>query len=298
VQVARKTQALVRCLGALALTLLAGTLVLSPVVAQDAPKKSSKPSDEGKAKKTEAKADAKKSEKQSDKKPEAKKADAKKDTKKADAKKSDAKKKAEEAKDETPDAQEGARPDVSDVANAPVSEEPKVIAADKLPKPIRALHLCAAAEDEVEYSEERYSKSVVFFVTCPAVTKGGLTPTVVYVARDAKAAGARRVKFELLTSEGTTKTEDIVFSAVPAREAYTEEGDLTPNTKVKMDTPWFSGAWRPDDRDGVCAVAANWKLDGDKAELWYWEEASDCPKNAVPKYQAKLDKKPPPLVGH
>jgi hypothetical protein len=289
VQVARQTQALVRCVIALALTLLAGALVVAPVMAQDAPKRSSKASDDGKAKK----ADAKKSEKKSD----SKKADAKKDAKNSDAKKADAKK-AEEAKDETPDAQDDARPDASDAAKAPVSEEPKVLAADKLPKPIRALHICATAEDEVEYSKERYAKSVVFFVTCPAVTKGGLTPTVVYVARDAKAAGAKRVKFELLGSDGATKTEDIVFSAVPAREAYTEEGDLTPNTKVKMDTPWFSGAWRPDDREGVCAVAANWKLDGDKAELWYWEEANDCPKNAVPKYQTKLDKKPPPLVGH
>ena len=44
----------------------------------------------------------------------------------------------------------------------------------------------------------------------------------------------------------------------------------------------------------------HWKLrlDGDVAKLWYWEEATDCPKNAVPKYEAKLDKKPPPLVGH
>jgi hypothetical protein len=291
VQVARgKTELLIRSVAAVGLTLLAAAFVAAPLMADDA-KRSSKAADEGKTKKTEAKADAKKSEKKS----EAKKADAKKDAKKSEAKKKPEAKKAGEATDEKPD---DAKADAPEAAKALISEEPKTITADKLPKPIRELHLCAAAEDEIEYGREQYAKSVVFFVTCPSNKKGGLTPLVVYVARDAKANGAKRVNFELLAADGTTTSQDAIYSAVPAREAFTEEGDILPNTKVKTDTPWFSGAWRPDDREGVCAVAANWKLDGDQAKLWFWEEATDCPKNAVPKYETKVDKKPPPLVGH
>jgi hypothetical protein len=175
-------------------------------------------------------------------------------------------------------------------------DEPAVVAADKLPKDIRTLHICAAAGDQVELSQERYAKSVLFFVTCPAA-RGALTPLVVYVARDASGRGAKRVKFELLAADGTTTTRDTVFSAVPAREAYTETGDVQPHTRTRNDPPWISGAWRPDDRPGVCAVAANWRLQGEKAELWFWEEAKDCPQNALPKYESRVDKKPPPLVG-
>ena len=137
---------------------------------------------------------------------------------------------------------------------------------------------------------------MVFFVTCPAA-RGALTPTVVYVARDKKATGAKRVTFELFGLDGAAASQDTVFSAVPAREAYTKPGDLQPNTRTKNDPPWISGAWRPDDRPGVCAVAANWRVQGDKAELWMWEEATECPRDALPKYESKVDKKSPPLVG-
>jgi hypothetical protein len=37
-------------------------------------------------------------------------------------------------------------------------------------------------------------------------------------------------------------------------------------------------------------------VQGDKAELWLWEEATECPRDATPKYQRKVDRKPPVLV--
>ena len=103
--------------------------------------------------------------------------------------------------------------------------------------------------------------------------------------------------FEALAPDGGEAKLETLYSVTPAREAYTKEGDPQPHRHVKNDTPWLVGAWAPDDRPGVCAVAAQWRLNDDKAELYFWEEAKECPKDALPKYQAKADKKPPPLVG-
>jgi hypothetical protein len=184
----------------------------------------------------------------------------------------------------------------AEAAKPPSPDEPKLVALDKLPKPIRALHKCAGVDASVEVSQERYAKSFVFLVTCPA-ERGALTPIAAYVARDAKGQGAKRVTFETLATDGTPAANDTVLSAVVAREAYTEPGDNQPFTRTRNDPPWFSGAWRPADRPGVCAVAANWRLQGDKAELYFWEEATECPAGTLPKYQTKLDRQPPPLVG-
>jgi hypothetical protein len=180
---------------------------------------------------------------------------------------------------------------------SPALDQPKLVAFDKLPGPIRKLHSCAGPGGNVELSAERYDKSVLFLVSCPA-ERGKLTPIAAYLARDAKGHGARRLSFELLGEDGAASaTGDTVLSAVVAREAYTAPGDQQTNSRVRNDTPWLSGAWRPEDRPGVCAVAASWRIAGDKAELRYWEEARDCPKDALPKYEIRLDKQPPPLVG-
>jgi hypothetical protein len=176
-------------------------------------------------------------------------------------------------------------------------DQPKLVAFDKLPTPIRKLHTCAGTGANVEVSKEPYEKSFLFLVTCPA-ERGKLTPIAAYVARDAKGHGAKRLSFELLGEDGAASaTGDTVLSAVVAREAFTAPGDPQANTRVRNDTPWLSGAWRPDDRPGVCAVAASWRIAGDKAELRYWEEAKECPKDALPKYETRLDKQLPPLVG-
>jgi hypothetical protein len=175
-------------------------------------------------------------------------------------------------------------------------DEPKTVAVDKLPKDIRALHGCAKAPGEVEMASEKYAKSVVFFVSCPA-PRGALTPFAVYVARDARGSGAKRVKFEVPAPDGSMTTLDVVPSAIPAREAYSKPEDPAPNQHVKNDVVWITGAWGPEDRPGICAVAAQWRLQGEKAELFLWEQAKDCPKNELPKYEATVDKKPPPLVG-
>lgn len=181
-------------------------------------------------------------------------------------------------------------------AEKPKPDEPKTVSVDKLPKPLKAVHTCAMPNANVEIDSERYAKSVVFFISCTAM-RGGLTPTAVYVARDAKGTGAKLVTFEALAPDGGAAKLEMLYSVTPAREAFTKEGDPQPNQHTKNDTPWFVGAWAPDDRPGVCAVAAQWRLQGDKAELYLWEEAKECPKGALPKYESKADKKPPALVG-
>jgi hypothetical protein len=181
------------------------------------------------------------------------------------------------------------------VKDAP-PEQPGVVVAAQLPGAIRTMHICAGKDDKVDFGHESYGKSVVFFVSCPPVS-GKLTPFVVYVAGDTKADDAKRVTFELLAADGTPASQDTIPSVVPARAAYTKPGEDQPNMNTKEDEVWLVGAWRPDDDPARCAVSANWRLQGDKAELQLWEEATECPPGAVPKYVSKIDKKPPPLVG-
>ncbi len=180
---------------------------------------------------------------------------------------------------------------------APQVSEPATIAASKLPKPIRTLHTCVSGDGQVEMSQERFAKSVLFFVSCPAKARGGLQLTMVYAARDTKGTGAKRVTFEARAPDGSAATLEAVPSAIPARESVTKEEDGRPLYQSKNDPPWITGAWGPDDRPGICAIVANWRLQGERAELWLWEEAKECPKNELPKYESKVDKKPPPLVG-
>jgi hypothetical protein len=178
----------------------------------------------------------------------------------------------------------------------PAADEPKTTTVDKLPGPLKTLHVCAMPKATVEIDTERYAKSTVFFISCTAA-RGGLTPSAVYVARDAKGTGAKLVTFESLAPDGSAAKLEMLYSVTPAREVFTKEGDQQPHAHVRDETPWLVGAWAPDDRPGVCAVSATWRLQGDKAELYLWEEAKECPKDELPKYEAKADKKPPPLVG-
>ncbi len=175
-------------------------------------------------------------------------------------------------------------------------DEPKITTVEKLPGALKTVHVCAMPNAKVEYDSERYAKSTVFVVSCTAA-RGALTPFAVYVAKDGKGSGAKPVTFEGLKPDGTPDTLEMLYSVTPAREAFTKDGDPLPNQHTNKDTPWIVGAWAPDDRPGVCAVAAQWKLQGEKAELQLWEEARECPKGELPKYERKADKNPPPLVG-
>ena len=210
-------------------------------------------------------------------------------------------KKAEPKKAQPKKAEKKAEPKVEPTSEPkaepakPPAYDPKPVDFGKLPKPIQALHVCATAANKVDYGVVRYTKSVLFVVSCPAA-RGKLTPFAVYVAADAQGKGAKRISFEFLAPDGSTSSLNELFSVAPAREAYTATGDPTPNTHSRGETPWITGAWGPEDRPGVCAVSAIWRLSADKAELMLWEEAKDCPKNALPKYETKVDKKPPPLV--
>jgi hypothetical protein len=175
-------------------------------------------------------------------------------------------------------------------------KEPKTTTVDKLPGPLKKLHVCAMPRATVEIDTERYAKSTIFLVSCTA-QPGGLTPHAVYAARDAKGTGAKLITFEAPAADGTTKQLDMLYSVMPVREAFTMDGDPQPHAHVREDTPWFVGAWKPDDRPEICAIAATWRLNGDKGELYLWEEAKECPKGELPKYEIKVDKKPPALVG-
>ena len=225
---------------------------------------------------------------------------------KADAPKSDTPKvetpKAETPKAETKAAKKKKAEKKAETKASPKAEpnvepkyDPKTVDFGKLPKPIQALHVCAASANKVDLGTVRYAKSVLFVVSCPAA-RGKLTPLWVYVAADSRGKAAKRIKFEALAPDGSATAVDELYSVAPAREAYTVTGDPMPNMQTRGETPWITGAWSPEDRPGVCAVSAIWRLSADKAELALWEEAKDCPKGAAPKYEAKLDKKPPPLV--
>jgi hypothetical protein len=204
-------------------------------------------------------------------------------------------KKAKRSKDSEPAIAEPA-PVAKDAKQDEAADEPKVVEAAKLPKGVRDLHKCAAVDDKVELSHEKYSKSVLILVTCPT-TRGALTPTAVYAARDKAGKGAKRVTFELLPLDGKPMASDTLYSTAPAREAYAMAGDPVPNMQVKDETPWIVGSWRPEDRPGICAVTATWRVQGDKGQLWFWEEAKECQKDQLPNYEIRIDKKPPPLVG-
>ncbi len=175
--------------------------------------------------------------------------------------------------------------------------EPRSVPVGSLPGPIVALHNCAPVKDRVSLVQETYAKSVLFFVSCPAKERGGYELQAVYEARDAKGAGARRVIFEVPGADGALASVDAIPSAIPAREAYFETVEERKLVRVRNAPAWITGAWRPDDREGVCSAVGHWRVEGGKAELWLWEEARECPKDAAPKYETKIDKKPPPLVG-
>ena len=174
--------------------------------------------------------------------------------------------------------------------------EPKSVDVGKLPKEIRTLHTCAPAGSKVDLTQERYAKSVLFIVSCPGKERGAFQLQTIYVARDAKGTGAKRVTFEVPGADGANAALDALPSAIPAMETFRKEGDPPHQVQIKNDTPWITGAWRPPERPEVCVVSGQWRVQGDKAELWLWEEATECPKDATPKYQRKVDKKPPVLV--
>ena len=102
----------------------------------------------------------------------------------------------------------------------PASDEPKTTTVDKLPGALKTAHVCAMPKATVEIDSERYEKSVVFIVSCTAA-KGGLTPFAVYVARDAKGAGAKLVTFEgVLTGWQPVKAGDAVFGNTSSRSLH------------------------------------------------------------------------------
>jgi hypothetical protein len=175
--------------------------------------------------------------------------------------------------------------------------ESRSVPVGSLPGPIVALHNCAPVKDRVSLVQETYAKSVLFFVSCPAKERGGYELQAVYEARDAKGAGARRVTFEVPGADGAIASVDAIPSAIPAREAYFETVEERKVVRVRNAPAWITGAWRPDDREGVCSAVGHWRVANGKAELWLWEEARECPKDGAPKYETKIDKKPPPLVG-
>ena len=117
------------------------------------------------------------------------------------------------------------------------------------------------------------------------------------MARDTKGAGAKLVTFEALAPDGSAaKLEMLLFGDAGARSLH--QGGRSAATRARQERYAVAGrrlgAGRP---AGRLRDFRNMALQGDKGELYLWEEAKECPKGALPKYEAKVDKKPPPLVG-
>ena len=164
-------------------------------------------------------------------KPDAKPAEAK----KAEPKNPEPKKPPAKKTDKKPEPKaDNAEPKAAEDPKPSAPKEPATVAFDKLPKDIKSLHSCAKSGDQrIEISSEKYARSVVFFVSCP-VARGALTLLAIYSAKDARGAGAKRVKFEVPgLNGGDPIVVDALPSAIAAREAYTKPDDVQPNTRTK-----------------------------------------------------------------
>ena len=167
------------------------------------------------------------------------------------------------------------------------AQEPDTMRASRLPAALKPLHSCAAPGDEVDVTRESFAKATMFIVSGPAKA-GRPVSLAVYMASDKQGHGAKRVSFPVPAAYGGMSSLDLLSQADPARELV--------NKVKKNDPPWLTGVWEPTDRPGICLVLGHWRIAGDQSELMLWEEAKECPTSG-PKYENKLNRNPPELVG-
>jgi len=150
------------------------------------------------------------------------------------------------------------------------------VTADKLPKPLAAIHKCADDSDMFS-ANERFDLGRLVMLGCPGIESPtaeqikarNMRPDLLkkelvqlYVTRDKDGDDPHRLTFPILGADG----RDSVTDVLPASRNHV--GD-------KLDL--IESYWEPA-KDGVCRVHAIWRVADAKAKLILWQEATDCSK--------------------
>ena len=150
------------------------------------------------------------------------------------------------------------------------------VTADKLPKPLAAIHTCAEDSDMFS-ANERFDLGRLVMLGCPGIENPtaeeikarNMRPDLLkkelvtlYVTRDRDGDDPRRLTFPILGADGRETTTDLL----PASRNHV--GD-------KLDL--IESYWEPS-KDGACRVHAVWRVADAKANLVLWQEATDCSK--------------------
>jgi hypothetical protein len=148
--------------------------------------------------------------------------------------------------------------------------------AEKLPKPLAAIHKCAGDGDMFS-ANERFDLGRLVMLGCPGIEnptaeqikERNMRPDLLkkeqvalYVTRDKDGDNPQRLTFPIPSADGRETATDVL----PASRNHV--GD-------KLDL--IESYWEPA-KDGVCRVHAVWRVAEAKAKLILWQEATDCSK--------------------
>jgi hypothetical protein len=150
------------------------------------------------------------------------------------------------------------------------------VTADKLSKPLAAIHTCVGDGDMFS-ANERFDLGRLVMLGCPGIDnptaeqikQRNMRPDLLkkeqvalYVTRDKDGDDPHRLTFPILSADGREAATDML----PASRNHV--GD-------KLDL--VESYWEPA-KDGVCRVHAVWRVADAKAKLVLWQEATDCSK--------------------
>jgi hypothetical protein len=150
------------------------------------------------------------------------------------------------------------------------------VTADKLPKPLAAVHACGVGGDMFSVNE-RFDLGRLVMLGCPGDpnpadaqikarnTKAELLrkeQAELYVTRDKDGDDPRRLSFPILTADGKEAVTDLLIAE-------------RNNVGGKLDL--IESYWEPA-KEGVCRIHAVWRVADAKARLILWQEATDCSK--------------------
>jgi len=150
------------------------------------------------------------------------------------------------------------------------------ITADKLPKPLAAVHKCAG--DGTMYStNERFDLGRLIMLGCPGIasptpeqikqrnTRADLLQkeqAQVYLTRDKDGDDPKRLSFPILSADGRETSTDTLLA-----------GRASIGAKLDL----ISAYWEPA-KDGVCRIHAVWRVADARPKLVLWQEAAVCSK--------------------
>lgn len=150
------------------------------------------------------------------------------------------------------------------------------VTADKLPKPLAAVHTCAG-DGAIYSTNERFDLGRLIMLGCPGIdsptaeqikqrnTRADLLQkeqAQVYLTRDKDGDDPKRLSFPILAADGREIATDTLLA-----------GRVSIGDKLNL----ISAYWEPA-KDGVCRVHAVWRVADAKAKLILWQEATDCAK--------------------